>query len=380
MLGGIPGNLGEGKRNVTSLPLLNQHIGLGAEAAHNVHIHCFAAGIEGMAAVFFQVVELYIWIGEGCLGHAVAAFKEEGTYIAAIHGGGLQAAARGKHSEAGPDPAIAAIHDHILRNVDGGQGGTARKDILSRLDCTGAKINGFQGFAIGKAVIPQSQRGIPEGNRLQAAATEGIAADAGNAFRHHKGGDAAFVAIPGGGGNGGIVKHIPGAVDGEDIVGGQHPGQFFAAGAGDSSASAADSIHKRVPRGNDLLLLQNLPTDGAFLAIGKAVLGTGGSLAGNGFLGVAFGAGIRIVNCRRRQRIVVSGNGDLVPCLLVAPIVDIRQDTASIKCLTTYICDAGGDGDGTQGTTVQEAVVFNIFHALRDFNGFQAGGLEDTAA
>ena len=41
--------------------------------------------------------------------------------------------------------------------------------------------------------------------------------------------------------------------------------------------------------GNGLLLLQNLPTDGAFLAIGKAVLGTGGSLSGDGFFGMTGG-------------------------------------------------------------------------------------------
>ena len=60
MLGGIPGNLGEGKRNVTSLPLLNQHIGLGAEAAHNFHVHRFAAGTEGVAVFVFQVEEFDI--------------------------------------------------------------------------------------------------------------------------------------------------------------------------------------------------------------------------------------------------------------------------------------------------------------------------------
>ena len=219
MLGGISRNLLEGQRAIGH-SFLSQHIGFGTQVPYHRHVHRLTRTTKGLTAVIFQIVEVNILVCKGCLGHGVAAFKEEGTYIAAIQGGGLQVAAEGKHCKAGSDPAIAAIHDHILRNVDGGQGSTFFKDVFSRLDCPGAKINGCQGFAIGKAVIPQRQRGIPEGNGFQVAAAEGIAADAGNAFRHHKGGDAACVAIPGGGGKGGVIIHIPGAGDGQNTVAG----------------------------------------------------------------------------------------------------------------------------------------------------------------
>ena len=104
MLGGISRNLGEGQRKiVAALGSLNQHIGPGAEIAHNGHIHRLAVGVEGMAAVFFQEVELNACIGEGCLRHAGAAFKEEGAYIGAIHSGSLQTGTPAEHPVAGTD-------------------------------------------------------------------------------------------------------------------------------------------------------------------------------------------------------------------------------------------------------------------------------------
>ena len=113
------------------------------------------------------------------------------------------------------------------------------ENVLTRPNGAGAKINGCQGCAICKAVIPKRQRGASKGNRLQGAAAEGIAADVGDASRKNQGFDAVHFAVPGSPGSRVIVPHCSGAGDGENAVGGQHPGQIFAAGAAGDLACGA---------------------------------------------------------------------------------------------------------------------------------------------
>ena len=103
VLGGISRNLGEGKRDVTSLPLLNQHTGLGAEVSHNGHIHLPATGIEGVAVIVFQVVELNILVCKGGLGYGGAVFEEVGADIRTSHSGGLQIGTPAEHPVTGTD-------------------------------------------------------------------------------------------------------------------------------------------------------------------------------------------------------------------------------------------------------------------------------------
>ena len=198
MPGRITGDLRE--RQVHIVPafrLLDQHICLGAEATRYRHIHLAAVGMEGVTAAGVHKVEPDIRIGKGRLLHLIAALKHKGTDVAAFHSRGFQTVAGEEQLIAGAGAAILPVHHHGPRNGDTGQSVAVGEDAFSRGYGSGAEINVLQAVTAGKAVVPQGQGSAAEGHGFQAAAIEGIAADACHALRDIEAADAASHRLPG---------------------------------------------------------------------------------------------------------------------------------------------------------------------------------------
>ena len=150
------------------------------------------------------------------------------------------------------------------------------------------KGDGFQVRAVTERVFPNGCDILRDGDFRQILAVgKGKASDAVHLSGEHHGLDLVPLFIPGSAAVAEII-HTAAAGDGENAV---HNGiaEILPTAAAHQAAACADTALKVVSRGKGLLLLQNLSADGALLTIRQAIRGTGGSLAGDGFLGVVYG-------------------------------------------------------------------------------------------
>ena len=154
--------------------------------------------------------------------------------------------------------------------------------------CGVPKGDGFQVRAVTERVFPNGCDILRDGDFRQILAVgKGKASDAVHLFGEHHGLDLVPLFIPGSAAVAEII-HTAAAGDGENAV---HNGisEILPTAAAHQAAACADTALKVVPRGNHLLFHKHLSADRAFRSLSEAVFSTGGSGAGDGFLGVVYG-------------------------------------------------------------------------------------------